>query len=52
MIKNFKNFLKELSEETTSGDIATVTTKLDLVKRPKPCKKHNVIDCKECKDQK
>ena len=32
---SFKDFLEELKEETTSGDIATVDTKLDLVKRDK-----------------
>lgn len=43
----FKDYIKE---ETTSGDIATVDTKLNLVKKdtPKKCKKHNIENCKEC----
>lgn len=49
----FKEFLKGLEEVTTSADIATVDTKLDMTRRPKPCKKHNVIDCELCnKDKK
>lgn len=57
---NFKEFLKEflkdISEETTSSDIATVDTKLDLSKRPKhllkgkKCKLHKRINCKICDD--
>lgn len=58
---NFKNYLKTLSEEdggsaTTSADIATVDTKLDMVKRPKhldkghKCKKHKRLNCQECED--
>ncbi len=40
-----------LTEEVTSGDIATVPQKLDIdtVKRPQKCKKHNIDDCKICK---
>ena len=51
----FGQFLKELREETTSGDIATVDNKLDLVKREKPvkgkkCKAHNNINCTKCSE--
>ena len=51
---SFKNYLKDLQEETTSGDIATVDTKLDMVRRPKnlqkgkKCKKHGRVNCLEC----
>lgn len=50
----FKKYLKGLAEETTSADIATVDTKLDMVKRPKhlekgkKCKKHKVLNCETC----
>lgn len=51
----FKKFLTALAEETTSGDIASVDTKLDLVKRQdkhlakgKRCKKHKLMNCEEC----
>jgi len=53
----FKNYLKQLKEETTSADIATVDTKLDLVKRHekhalkgKKCKRHKRLNCEECED--
>ena len=55
---DFRKFIKELHEETTSGDIATVDTKLDLVKRPKhlekgkKCKEHKRINCTECAEEK
>jgi hypothetical protein len=55
---DFKKFLKEIREETTSADIATVDTKLDLVKRPKhlekgkKCVKHKRLNCKECESEK
>lgn len=51
---DFKKFIKELREETASGDIATVDAKLDLVKRQKhlekgkKCKKHKRFNCLEC----
>jgi len=55
----FKKYLNSLREETTSGDIATVSTKLDLVKRSekhlakgKKCKEHNILNCEECADKK
>lgn len=54
---SFKDYLKELKEETTSADIATVDTKLDLVKRPKhlekgkKCKLHKRLNCHECEDE-
>lgn len=50
----FKLYLDDLKEETTSGDIATVDTKMDLVKRSKflekgkKCKKHGRRNCQEC----
>jgi hypothetical protein len=51
----FKKFLTALAEETTSGDIASVDTKLDLVKRKdkhltkgKRCKEHKLLNCEEC----
>jgi len=55
---DFKKFIKELKEETTSADIATVDTKIDLVKRPKhlekgkKCKKHKRFNCAECEHEK
>lgn len=52
----FKKYLNDLSEETTSGDIATVDTKLDMVKRyKKKAKKahtnerEDLLDMKESK---
>lgn len=51
---DFRKLLKDIKEETTSGDIATVDTKLDMVKRQKhlikgkKCKKHKRVDCEEC----
>ncbi len=45
---DFKKFLKEIREETTSADIATVDTKLDLVKRPKHLEKgKSVLNIKD-----
>lgn len=51
----FKKYLAALAEETTSGDIASVDTKLDLVKRKekhlakgKRCKEHKLLNCEEC----
>lgn len=55
----FKKFLTALAEETTSGDIASVDTKLDLVKRKdkhlakgKRCKEHKILNCEECSSKK
>lgn len=45
----FKEFLEEITEETTSGDIATVDTKLDLVKRDK--RKINDEDLEDIEDE-
>ena len=53
--KSFRAFLAEEGEGsvgTTSADIATVDSKLDLVKRSKPCKEHNVLNCEECSKNK
>lgn len=60
--KNFRKYLKDIAEETTSGDIATVDTKLDLTQRyekhkckGKKCKAHkkyNCIICEENEDSK
>ncbi len=51
----FKNYLKDLAEETTSADIATVDNKLDMVRRyekhalkGKKCKKHKRVNCPIC----
>jgi len=50
----FKKFLDKLKEETTSGDIAGVDSKLDLIKRPKHlnkgkrCALHKELNCEEC----
>lgn len=52
----FKKYLKDLAEETTTADIATVDTKLDMVRRQKhlekgkKCKKHKVLNCEQCED--
>lgn len=50
----FKKYLKELGEETTSADIATVDNKLDLTRRAKgkKCKKHKRLNCQECENEK
>lgn len=54
---SFKKFLSDIQETTTTGDVAAVDTKLDMVKRPKPqkhldkgkkCKKHKKVNCEEC----
>ena len=53
----YKKFSKFLDEETTSGDIATVDTKLDMTKRPKhlqkgkKCKKHHKLNCDVCESK-
>lgn len=51
----FKKYLKGLAEETTTADIATVDTKLDMAKRyekhaakGKKCKKHKRVNCPIC----
>jgi hypothetical protein len=43
----FKKYLKDLEEETTSADIATVDTKLDM-SNAKKCKKHKKFNCHSC----
>jgi hypothetical protein len=54
----FKNYLDDMREETTSGDIATVDIKLDLVRRQKhldkgkKCKEHRIANCEDCEDLK
>jgi hypothetical protein len=55
----YRKYLKSLEEETTSADIATVDTKLDMVARPqkhlqkgKKCKKHKVLNCEICEQEK
>ena len=45
---NFKEYLKKISEETTSGDIASVDNKLGTVRR---CKKHKRKYCPNCQKQ-
>jgi hypothetical protein len=57
MNKNsFKRYLKDIAEEVTSADIATVDNKLNLIKRPKrlqkgkKCKLHKRLNCKRCQD--
>jgi hypothetical protein len=47
---DFRKLLKDIQEETTSGDIATVDTKLDIVKRGKgkKCKLHKAVNCDKC----
>ena len=49
----FKKFLKDIEEQTTSADIATVDTKLDMTKRKKgkKCKKHKQFDCEVCEEE-
>ena len=50
------NGLNEEDVGTGSSDIATFTSKLDMVKRNKylekgkKCKKHGKLNCKECCD--
>lgn len=53
MSNNYKGFKDFFNEETTSGDIATVDTKLDLrtpkhLSKGKKCKKHKKINCSIC----
>jgi|FLOH01.1.fsa_nt_gi hypothetical protein len=55
---DFRKLLKDIQlvqEETTSGDIATVDTKLEMkpIKRPKgkKCKIHKRMNCKECLEE-
>jgi len=55
----FKKYLKSISEVTTSGDIATVDTKLDMTKRyekhhnkGKKCKTHKQFNCEICENEK
>lgn len=53
----YRKYLKTLGEETTSADIATVDTKLDMVKRQKHlekgkrCKKHKRLNCEICEQE-
>jgi len=53
----FKKYLKKLAEETTSADIATVDTKLDMTKRHKHlqkgkrCKQHKELNCEICEEE-
>lgn len=48
----FKNFLKYLDEEMTSGDIASVESKLGTRRKQgqkgKKCKTHKRLNCHEC----
>jgi len=46
---NFRDYLNNIKEETTSADIATVDTKLDMSKQNK-CKRHRKFNCKICKN--
>lgn len=55
----FKEYLHELSELTTSGDIATVDSKLKHMHRRdkhlvkgKKCKEHKQLNCEECDNSK
>lgn len=53
-----RGFKKFLEEETVSGDIATVDSKLDLTRRNKhlskgkKCKKHKRVNCEACEQEK
>jgi hypothetical protein len=55
---DFKKFIKEIQEDTSTADIATVPVKLDLVKRPKilekgkKCKMHKKLNCEICESEK
>lgn len=51
-------FREFLDEETTSSDIAAVTTKLDLstrhqkhIQKGKKCSKHKKLNCKKCESE-
>jgi len=54
---HFKQFLKDLKEETGTADIASVDNKVDMIKRPKHlnkgkiCKIHHVKNCEECLEE-
>lgn len=50
---NFKEFLGNIGEETTSADIATVSSKLGMVRskhlhKGKKCKIHKTLNCDIC----
>lgn len=57
----FKQYIKKIQEETTSADIATVDTKLDMTRRDpsemkhlhkgKKCKLHKQLSCDECMNE-
>lgn len=54
---SFRKFLKEESNGTTSGDIATVASKLSAdavvqkrLMKGKKCKKHHRYDCPICQE--
>lgn len=55
-MKSFKDFVRGLDEETNSGDIAPVMTKLDLRAEPskkgKRCKDHKKLNCGICNSKK
>ena len=42
---SFRKFLKDMQEETTSADIATVDTKLDMKKK---CTGKEDCECDKC----
>lgn len=51
----FRKYLKDIAEETTSADIATVDNKLGMKrnahdKKCKKCKEHNEVNCEICED--
>lgn len=49
---SFKKFLKDIQEETTSADIASVDNKLGSkqkhLEKGKKCKKHKRLNCEAC----
>lgn len=55
-MKKFRLYLNGLEEDTTSGDVATVDNKMDLVKRNKhlekgkKCSVHKKLNCSICSD--
>ncbi len=56
---SFKKYLKDIAEETTSADIATVDNKIELSRRHekhqckgKKCAEHKKVNCIICNDSK
>lgn len=59
----FKQYIKKIQEETTSGDIASVDSKLGTtparrdptelkhLHKGKKCKEHKLLNCEDCMNE-